>query len=309
MIKIDDKLKLLLPVLDERKVKCLRQMYFFEDDYREKKEIENHIDMLISRLVKQDIEDEIILPPPDKGISAGDINIGKVEYLRKQLFDFKLKLSDINRHTGIFGSTGSGKTTFARNLILQLHQKKIPFMIFDWETSYRNLVKDLPDVQVFTVGKDIHPLFLNFLTVPPGISYEEYIKSLAAIIEEDYVGGIGSSTVLIETMDKAFRETNHPSFEDLKQMVLKLSKGQRRGRRGLWEESFLRQCTHLSYGAAGQVVGSRKHLPIDELFNKNVVLEFGNLKSPYDRRFFIHVIINWLSLWTQYHGIHNRKAA
>jgi len=160
MFPIDEKLRLLKPVLGEKKIMNLRQMYLFEDDFREKKEIENYIDLLLSKKVKTSVEDEIILPPPDPGICNGDIFTGQIEYLKKPVSPFYLNLQDINRHVGIFGSTGSGKTTFALNLINQLHTRKIPFIIFDWETSYRHLVKQIPDVQVYTVGKDISPFFL-----------------------------------------------------------------------------------------------------------------------------------------------------
>jgi len=309
MFPIDEKLKLLKPVLGEKKVMSLRQMYLFEDDFREKKEIENYIDILLSQKVKTSLEDEIILPPPDIDICNGDIYIGQIEYLKKQLNPFYLKLQDINRHAGIFGSTGSGKTTFALNLIKQLHTKKIPFIIFDWETSYRQLVKQLPDVQIFTVGKDVSPFFLNFLTVPPGIDFEEYIKSVIAIISEDYIGGIGADTMLLNYMETAYLETKNPCFEDLKQIVLReITKdmgrgGKLSGRSGLWKESVSRQITFMSKGAAGKVINPRKHIPLEKLFDRPIVLEFGNLKSPYDRKFFIHLIINWLSIYKQSCGI------
>jgi uncharacterized protein DUF87 len=313
MNQIDEKLKTLQPILGMIKTQRLRQMYFFEDDFRLKREIENHIDLLISRLVKKKIEDEIILPPPEKELCDGDLNIGEIEYLDRKFYPFHLKLKDINRHVGIFGSTGSGKTTFAKNLIRKFHKRGTPFLIFDWEKSYRNLIRDFPDVQVLTVGSDINPLFLNFLSVPPGIEYEEYIKSIIAIISEDYVGGIGADTMLLNYMGMAYRETKDPFFEDLKQIVVREinkdmgRRGKLSGRSGLWKESVSRQITFLSKGAAGSVVNPKKHHPLHELFNRPIVLEFGNLKSPYDRRFFIHVILNWLSIYNQYQGIHSEN--
>ena len=147
MITIDENLRILQPLLGTRKVLGLRSLYYMKTDSRDKRRIENKIDGMISRLAKKGIEEEIILPPPKKNICGGDIDIGKVEYLHRELYPFELKLKDINRHMGIFGSTGSGKTTFARNLIHNLHDRNIPFLIIDWETSYRNLVKELDGVR------------------------------------------------------------------------------------------------------------------------------------------------------------------
>ncbi len=310
---IDDKLKLLQPVLGKVKTQRLRQMYLFEDDFRAKKEIENRIDLLIAGYVKKEIDDEIILPPPDKDLCGGDIHLGETNYLGRELETFGLKLKDINRHVGIFGSTGSGKTTMAKNIIRQLHRKGIPFLIFDWEKSYRNLIREFPDVQVYTVGNDINPISLNFLSVPPGIKYDEYIKSIIAILSEDYIGGIGADTMLLNYMEMAFQETKNPFFEDLKMIILREihkdmgKRGRLTGRSGLWKETVSRQITFISKGAAGTVVNSRKHFPIEKLFSKPIVLEFGNLKSPHDRKFFIHVILNWLSIYSQHCGILSEK--
>lgn len=313
MYPIDEKFKILQPILGTQKVKKLKQMYFFEDDYRQKKEIENYIDVLIIQNVKKDIEDQIILPPPPKESCDGEVHIGEVEYVDKPLYPFNLEFKDINRHMGIFGSTGSGKTTFATNLLRKLHKTGIPFLIFDWEKSYRGIIREFSDVQVFTVGSEINPLFLNFLTVPPGIKFDEYIKSIIAIISEDYIGGIGADTMLLNYMEMAFQETGHPYFEDLKQIVLreinhdKGRGGRLAGRSGLWKESVSRQITFMSKGAAGTVINPRKHFPLEKLFSKPIVLEFGNLKSPYDRKFFIHIILNWLSIYNQHRGIHSEQ--
>jgi len=313
MLSIDEKLRILQPILGTEKVLGFRRYYYIKNDFRDKKRIENHIDLLISRYAKKGIEEEIILPPPDPERCKGDIAIGRVEYLGVKKSNFELKLKDINRHVGIFGSTGSGKTTFARNVIRKLHRRKIPFIVFDWEKSYRSLVRDMPDVRVFTVGTDINPLFINFLTVPPGIQYDEYIKSVIAVISEDYIGGIGADTMLLTYMEKAYDETKNPFFADLKEIIVReitkdmKGKGRLAGRSGLWKESVSRQITFMSKGSAGNIINTRNHYPLEELFQRPVVLEFGGIKSPHDRKFFIHIILNWLSIYNQYMGIQSEN--
>lgn len=308
---IDAKLQILQPVIGTVKAHKLRMMYHFEDDFRAKREIENRIDLLISKLVKTKIDDEVILPPPAKSKCAGDIHIGDVQYLNRTASPFALKLKDLNRHLGIFGSTGSGKTTLAKHLIAQLHKRDTPFLIIDWEKSYRNLTKKYPDVEVFTVGKDINPLHLNPLELPPGISKDEYAKSLIAILAEDYLSGAGSDTMLLRYIKMAYQENTKPCFEDLKHIVIReISQDIRRkkgGRSGLWKETVQRIIEHLALGASGNVLSARESFPLQDLFNRNVVLEFGNIQSPRDRKFFIHLILNWMFLWLQHHGIESER--
>jgi DNA helicase HerA-like ATPase len=307
---IEVKLRQLAPVIGEQKAKRLRLAYLLEDDFKEKKQLENHIDYLLSKHVTPTLEQEIILPPPERTVCSGDMYLGDVEYLKRKLFPFNLKLRDLNRHMFIGGSTGSGKTTLALHTIRQLHKTKVPFLIIDWEKSYRDLAKEFDDVEVFTVGKDsINPLYLNILSVPPGIEKEEYMKSLIALLADDFLSGAGSDSMFLEYLEALFREHQQPTFTDLKEYILKQiqndmrGKGRLAGRSGLWKETVMRIIKFLRFGASGNVINTNKHYPLEQLFSKNIVLEFGNIKNPRDRKFLIHVILNWLSLYLEHRGI------
>ncbi|MFC1591644.1 ATP-binding protein [Thermodesulfobacteriota bacterium] len=307
---IDVKLRQLVPVIGDKKVKNLRLAYLLEDDFKEKKQLENHIDYLISKHVTPTIEPEIILPPPADSSCSGELYLGEVEYLKKKLFPFNLKLRDANRHIFVGGATGSGKTTLALHMIRQLHKTKIPFLIIDWEKSYRDLAKEYEDIEVFTIGKDdINPLFLNILNVPPGIETEEYIKSLIALLADDFLSGAGSDTMFMQYLDEVYRENKQPTFTNLKEHILKQiqndmkGKGRLAGRSGLWKETVMRIISFLRFGSSGNVLNTNKHYPLEQLFSKNVVLEFGGIKNPRDRKFLIHVILNWLSLYLEHRGI------
>lgn len=310
---IDEKLRMLVPVMGSKKVNQLRQLYFFETDPRAKRETESLIDMKLAQLVKSDPQDRIILPPPPPNICTGEISAGQVEYLDKPLYPFKLNMTDINRHMFISGTTGSGKTTFALNTIRQLHQAKVPMLIIDWETSYRDLINEFPDFEIFTVGKDIHPIHINILDVPPGITKEEYTKSLIALLANDFLSGAGSDTMFLQYIKAAYDELEKPTFEDLKMLILReikkdmRGKGRLSGRSGLWKETVQRITQFLAIGAISNVLGSRSAHPIESLLNKNIVLEFGGIKSSRDRKFLIHVILNWISLWVQNQGIHSEQ--
>ena len=51
----------------------------------------------------------------------------------------------------------------------ELIKADIPFIVIDWEKSYRFLTKVHPDVEVYTVGNDdINPIHFNMLDIPPG---------------------------------------------------------------------------------------------------------------------------------------------
>ena len=69
MYWIDAKLRSLEPILGTMKVLKIRQMYLYEDTLAGKKEVENYIDILISKHVKKTPDETIVLPPP-KAVEA-----------------------------------------------------------------------------------------------------------------------------------------------------------------------------------------------------------------------------------------------
>ena len=310
MNRIDEKIRILEPVLGSAKANQLRLMYLMEDDFKEKKILENQLDLLVARLVNKSAAKEIILPPPIGNLQQGTINIGAAVYAGTTGKPVNLNLSQVNRHIGLFGATGSGKTNLALRLIRKLHKQGIPILVIDWEQSYRNLLKDIPDLEIYTVGRDdLNPLYINMLKVPPGVTYEEYAKSLITILGEDFLSGAGSDTMFLEYFKKTFQDYNNPTFYNFKELFTTdiqreiRQKGRLGGRRGLWLETVMRITNFLSSGAIGTVLNTNKHYPMEKLFSRPVILEFGAIKNPRDRKFLIHLITNFLNFNLEHQGI------
>lgn len=113
-----------------------------------------------------------------KVFSAENIHFGKL--LNSSDAVIGAAAADFTRHTLIVGTPGSGKTTFAINLLLQFHEKGVPFLAIEpTKTEYRALVDKIPDLQVFTPGNSsVVPFIINPFIPPKGIRLEQYIPSL-----------------------------------------------------------------------------------------------------------------------------------
>ncbi|QGA67751.1 ATP-binding protein [Sulfolobus sp. E11-6] len=76
-----------------------------------------------------------------------------------------IRVKDVTRHIGIFGSTGSGKTNTAILLASQLHTRGVKVIILDWHSEYAQFLKN--EFRVYdeeTIVK-INPLHLIDLDV------------------------------------------------------------------------------------------------------------------------------------------------
>ncbi len=261
------------------------------------------INILKEKYHIDNIEKTIVLPPPPKNVAKGDIDIGQISYLNHPSFQVGIRLAEITRHSGIFGSTGTGKTTLAKNILRELIGINVPFIVFDWEKNYRDLLKEFPRVKVFTIGSDIAPFFFNYFKVPPGLKYSDYIKSVIEVFNRAYIGGVGSDSVLLKVFDQAYKSHMTPTTEDARAILSGEMAGERlRGREMLWKQSSLRMLEFLSYGGTGRIYNVEDFYPIEKLKQDFVVFELGALGNSNDKRFFIETFILAYWFYNEYVG-------
>jgi hypothetical protein len=288
MDRIEEKLKLLKPILPSKQWGYLRIMYILEKDFRKRMEIENMIDFLIAQNIPGLKSESILLPPPENNLLTGEYPIGKVLYPDKAFSIFGIKESEWIRHCGIFGKTGSGKTTLSVRLIKELCKKNKSFLIFDYKRNYRDLLKhpefEKEEILVFTVGRnDVVPFYFNPKNGPKGVEEYVWIKQLSQIIEKVYLLGPGAHDVFMES-------AGMDTFKEMQDKVLKQKK---RARELLWWASVKRTLNAINYPGLGEVVNCIKGYSIPDLLNKKVILELDGLSGS-DQAFIIGSLLLWI---------------
>ena len=285
---IDEKLKLLKPILPSKQWGYLRIQYILEKDYRKRREIESMMDLLIAQNVPGLKTENILLPPPEKILLTGEYPIGEVLYPDKNFGIFGVKENEWIRHCGIFGKTGSGKTTLAVRIIKELCRKNKPFLIFDYKRNYRDILKhpefENEDILVFTVGRnDVVPFYFNPKQRPEGVEEYVWIKQLAQIIEKVYLLGPGANDVFMESA----------GVDTFKEMHDKVLKQRKRARELLWWASVKRTLNAINYPGLGEMVNCFKGHSIPDLLNKKVILELDGLSGS-DQAFVIGSLLLWI---------------
>jgi len=100
-----------------------------------------------------------------------------------------IPLNQFTKHGLIVGMPGSGKTNFSLGLLLQFYQDfGIPFLAIEpTKTEYRSLIDAIPEMQIFTPGKnDVSPFVINPFIPPKGVTVESYTPSLAAAFKASF---------------------------------------------------------------------------------------------------------------------------
>ena len=146
----------------------------------------------------------------DNVVGGGDIMVGVLKS-SSHGDTIGISLKDLTKHMLIVGTPGSGKTTFSVSLLDRLWKDhNIPFLVIEpAKNEYRALVQSIPDLQVFTPGKNfISPFMFNPFVPPKNVKLETYKSTLKTA----FAAAVSMSTPL----DKIFEEAVNNCYSDFR---------------------------------------------------------------------------------------------
>ncbi len=112
------------------------------------------------------------------------LNIGSIlDDKDNPVRDLQILIDYFTKQGGIFGDTGSGKTTTVTRILYELYKKHIPFLVFlpSKNEDYRALVKIMPKVRVFTPADEtIAALRLNPHISSEGVNVNKILSDTKA---------------------------------------------------------------------------------------------------------------------------------
>ena len=144
----------------------------------------------------------------DNVVGGGDITVGT---LKSSGDTVGISLKDLTKHMLIVGTPGSGKTTFSVSLLDRLWKDhQIPFLVIEpAKNEYRALVQSIPDLQVFTPGKNfISPFVFNPFVPPKNVRLETYKSTLKT--------AFAAAVSMSSPLDKIFEETVNNCYSDFR---------------------------------------------------------------------------------------------
>ena len=146
------------------------------------------------------LHSQIILHPvPKRHHINGEYFLGQCHYGQLPLnAKFGLRDSDFIKHIGIFGATGSGKTTTALQIIKQLCEQKKPFLILDPKGTWQNLIKQpyAKNVKVLKLGSTYAPYTFDPFMPLPGLDIDTLISDVVEVFCDSQYLGFGAKSLL-----------------------------------------------------------------------------------------------------------------
>jgi len=298
--KVKELLKQLRPIIGEPKTDKFWKLYCFSDD-KERKDLETYLEMLSSKVIKEDLsQDKIILVPPSQEEAQGSYYLGDIEYNNRLLYPFGLRETEWLQHTAVLGRSGAGKTTVGFWILKELLKHNKGVLVFDWKRNYRDLlsIPGFEELKIYTVARsDICPLKFNPLIPPPNVDPKTWLKLLIEVISHAYFLGEGVGYLLLTAIDSAYRtagiyegKASYPTFRDILRWLKCYSP---KGREINWLSSTLRAVATLCFAQMDELLNIDNNTGIEKLLQEKVILELDALTVS-DRIFVIETLLLWI---------------
>ena len=208
----------------------------------------------------------------------------------------ELNNKSLNMHTFITGSTGSGKSNAVYQILMELRQDRVPFLVIEpAKGEYKDVFGHLADVNVFSTNPSVSQLInINPFMFPNSIHVLEHIDGLVEIfsvcwpmydampaffkeaILKSYeaVGwDLGSSTFEGETIA-------YPDFEVLAEQLNRLITNSDYAAeiKSNYRGALLTRVKSLAVGL-NKYIFTEEQTPYEKLFDENCILDISRVKS------------------------------
>lgn len=250
-------------------------------------------------------EELIKLSYPTKNLAKkGEINVGTVLYGNKKKYSYHIRLQDLARHMFITGITGSGKSNFFQNFLINYTKKyTTPFLLAEFKGEYHYLQKKIPNLLVFIVGKN----FAINIFDPEGQDSEVHAERVFQIFRS---GGLFEGVEYTPQMERVFtdilkRVCDDPAKRNWKAFYEDSEKYYEEIYAETRDPTFKSSVTAVTNRIRRYSLGTLKHsfetkmgLDVKEIFKHNILLDVSGIikigGEKEDTLFFLNMLFKYL---------------
>ncbi len=232
--------------------------------------------------------------------------------------------NSLNMHTFITGSTGSGKSNTVYQMLCELHQDDINFLVIEpAKGEYKDVFGSWNDVNVFSTNPNVAEMVtINPFMFPESIHVLEHVDGLVeifsvcwplydampAFLKEailksyEYVGwDLGSSTYEGETLE-------YPDFDILVEQLDKLIEASDYASdiKSNYRGALITRVKSLTVGLNKFLFNSNQ-TPYEKIFDENCILDISRVKSSETKALIMGIMVYALNEYRMDHKTGNNR--
>jgi hypothetical protein len=276
MGEIEDLIRRLEPIIGKERADRYHQEYL---NGRFSATLRKAVEREVRDLAREhDLENQLILHPvPSRTSVIGDYSLGRCHYgTSKMNARFGLRPQDFIKHVGVFGATGSGKTTTTMILARQLCERGIPFLILDPKGTWQSIIRKdwARDVKVLQLGSSYAPYTFDPFMPLSGMDIDTMISEVVEVFCDTQYLGYGAKNLLLRACYSAKgkgRITMGTVYDEFKNLHVTGQKEKS------WAASTSRALDSATTGILGRVLSLPDNVLFDKLMDSQVVIVLDQL--------------------------------
>ena len=208
----------------------------------------------------------------------------------------ELENKSLNMHTFITGSTGSGKSNTVYQMLNELYQDRIPFLVVEpAKGEYKDVFGHLEDVNVYSTNPNIAELInLNPFKFPDSIHVLEHVDGLVEIFSVCWPMYDAMPAFFKDAILKSYeavgwdlgsstfegREVEYPDFEVLAEQLTELIENSDYASdiKSNYRGALITRVKSLTVGL-NKFIFTTNQTPYEKLFDENCILDISRVKS------------------------------
>lgn len=241
------------------------------------------------------------------------ITLGKVFDLGQIINkDVELDNKSLNMHTFITGSTGSGKSNTVYQMLTELHQDKIPFLVVEpAKGEYKDIFGNWYDVCVYSTNPNVAELInMNPFMFPRSIHVLEHIDGLVEIFSVCWPMYDAMPAFFKDAILKSYEsvgwdlssstfdgdDIEYPDFEVLVEQLEQLidSSDYASDIKSNYRGALITRVKSLTVGL-NKFIFTREQTPYKRLFDQNCILDISRIKSNETKALIMGLIVYTLN--------------
>lgn len=208
----------------------------------------------------------------------------------------ELNNKSLNMHTFITGSTGSGKSNTVYQILMELRQDRVPFLVIEpAKGEYKDVFGHLSDVNVFSTNPNVAQLInINPFKFPRSIHVLEHIDGLVEIFSVCWPMYDAMPAFFKDAILKAYEAVGwdlgsstfeganleYPDFDILAEQLDKLITNSDYAAeiKSNYRGALLTRVKSLAVGL-NKYIFTEEQTPYEQLFDENCILDISRVKS------------------------------
>jgi len=249
-------------------------------------------------------ESTITLEVPSRMSSKkGKVPIGRVLKGKFRRQNFYLSLKDLEKHMFVCGTTGTGKSNFLQNFLINFTKAfNIPFFLVEFKGEYHFLQKRIDDMLIFWPGENFSINIFNPGKSNPiihAVRIFDILKS-GKFLDENTEFSPQMEKVLVDILINVCQKEKFQNWEGFEYFCEKYLRENKVNIPMLNQTliSIKNRIRRFSKGPLKALFKENKNISIQELFNRNILLDLSSIirlgGEKEDALFFLNMVLKYL---------------